>query len=93
MTTYHLYKWSVVSDNNPWHAPEQRTIQLAGFRDDQPKQIVTSSVVKIEGRNITTRSGSVYVLEDISAEYLDWMQENGITYDPNNPIKDLVKKD
>ena len=87
MAQYHLHKWSVQTETNPYIAPEMRSIQLVGFRDNETKRVVTSPVVKIDGKTITTRSGSVYLLQDISTEYLAWMMEQGIPYEVENPIK------
>jgi len=87
-SVYHLHKWAVVSDNNPYRAPEARTISLTGFRDNETHQVITSQIVEIDGKYIRTWSGSIYILDDIDPEYLKWMQDNDIEYDPENPIKD-----
>jgi len=86
--TYHLHKWSVMIGCDPFTAPELRAKRLTGYRDDDPREVITSPIQTIEGRTITTLSGSVYVLEDPDPEYLLWMAENGYQYDPENPIKD-----
>jgi hypothetical protein len=91
MSTYHLYKWSVVpSFEDPFKAPEINPGRLFGFRDEDPKSVRTSPIVSANGREITTRSGSVYILEDIDPEYLAWLEENGYEYNPADPIK--IKK-
>jgi hypothetical protein len=91
MATYHLYRWSVTSfSDNPWHAPEQRQLCLVGFRDQETKRVITSTIKEVNGREITTETGSKYLLEDIDPEYLSWMDAEGLVYDPINPIK--VKK-
>jgi hypothetical protein len=82
---YHLHRWSVVG--SAWVAPEAQTIRLSGFRNQEERKVVTSAVDKIDGRTITTASGSVYILEDIDPDYLNWMVDNNIKYDPDNPIK------
>ena len=84
MSTYHLHRWSVVAD--PYQAPEIQEKRLIGHRDQQPKAIRTGPVVKINGREITTWSGSVYILEDIDPEYRTWLEENNFCYDPENPL-------
>ena len=92
MATYRLHKWSVESARDLWQAPELASIRLVGYRDDETEhRVITSPIVEINGKNITTYSGSVYILEDISPDYLQWMQDNGITFDPDNPIKDKRK--
>jgi len=82
---YHLYRWSVVGDL--WKAPEIRNIRLCGYRNQEERRVVTSSVKETNGRTITTESGSVYILEDIDPDYLAFLRESGIEYDPENPIR------
>ena len=84
---YHLHKWAVVSDNDPYRAPEARSICLTGFRDNEVSQVITSEVVEINGNYIRTWSGSIYILDDVDPEYAAWMKANGIDFDPENPIK------
>ena len=88
MATYRLRKWSVVDDNNdPFRAPELRSVALKGYRDDETEHhVVTSPIVKVEGRKITTRN-NVYFLEDIDPEYLQWMKDNNVPYDVVVPIR------
>lgn len=87
MAEYHLHKWAVVMDGDSFTAPELIQKRLTGVRCDDDREIVTSTIVSVEGRRVTTYSGSVYNLEDVSPEFLSWMQENGIEFDPENPIK------
>lgn len=89
--TYHLHKWAVMMYGDTYTAPEAHSPCLTGFRDDETKQIVTSTIVSVQGREVTTYSGSTYILEDISSEYLRWLDENGYDLDPDNPIK-LIKR-
>ncbi len=86
MATYHLHRWSVGELTSPYAAPEARLICLYGFRDQEEKSVRTSAVVEVKGREIHTEN-SIYILEDPSPEYLSWMQENHIEYDPENPIR------
>jgi hypothetical protein len=81
----HLNNWSVRSDPAPYTAPELRRIYLAGDVDGKPR--TTSRVASVKGCVVTTRSGSIYLLKDPAPAYLAWMAENGIEFDPNNPIK------
>lgn len=84
---YHLYKWKITSKyNNPWLAPEANPICLIGFRDDENFPVKTTPIVSANGREITTYSGSVYILEDIDHDYLMWCNNNNIVYDYFNPI-------
>jgi uncharacterized protein CbrC (UPF0167 family) len=87
MAEYHLHRWSVCSTGDPFQAPELHPKRLAGLRCEDDREIVTSSIVSIDGRRVTTYSGSVYILEEIDPEFLSWMQENNMEYDPENPIK------
>lgn len=91
MATYHLYKWSVSLNPSPYIAPEANFPRLAGWRVEDDIQVLTSRIVKAEGRNVTTSSGSVYILEEIDPEYLKWMRKFGYTYNPINPIDEQVK--
>lgn len=87
MTTYHLYRWAIVRlYDDPYRAPEINPNCLTGFRDDSPRRIRSTPITEINGREITTESGSVYILEDIDTTYREWLWENDIPYDPENPI-------
>ena len=83
---YHLHKWSVQEDNDPYLAPEVNSKRLVGYRNDEDRQVITGPIVAVDGNHITTYSGSVYVLQDIDPEYLTWMTDNGYAYDPEHPI-------
>ena len=99
-STYNITNWSTIrSDDDPYLPPECNGLALYGlcpeFADeDNPEGnfIRTSPIVKIEGRKITTKSGSIYILGKEDPEWLAWMQANYIAYDPQNPIRDLRKK-
>ena len=90
-----LRNWCIVEGHDPYTAPECQPKKLAGnvynhseFLDGT--WIVTSRVVNVEARTITTRSGSVYLLEgDPNPDYVKWCQENKLSYKKlysNNPI-------
>lgn len=88
---YHLYRWSVqYRELSPYQAPELMRAVLVGFRDTQADMIRTSSLMEAKGREITTYSGSVYVLQDMDTDFRDWLADNGFQYDPDDPIK--IKK-
>ncbi len=93
MSTYKLHHWSVQIKPNPYAAPQTAgmDIRLVGYRDDESRAVITSPVMKVEGKTITTRSGSVYLLQDIDPAYEAWMKSVGIAYDPENPIKVVDK--
>lgn len=84
MAVYSLRRWSVVRD--PYKAPEVSATRLAGLRDDA-KHVTTSIIKKVNGREITTQSGSVYILEDIDPDYLKYLNDTGEHYNPENPIR------
>lgn len=86
MTTYYLHRWSVVG-GDPYRPPEENVIRLSGFRDQDERKINTSVIVGVNGREVTTYSGSVYILEDIDPDYLNFLNDTGKIYDPINPIK------
>jgi hypothetical protein len=92
MATYHLYRWRVVEKfDNPYLAPELNPKALEGYRDEDNKYVRTSPIAKVNGKEITTESGSVYILEDIDTDYREWLAEQeGLEFDPDNPI--LIKK-
>lgn len=84
---HHLYRWAVVAYyDDPYRAPEINPKCLAGYRDQDPRRIRTSPIKEINGKEITTESGSVYILEDMSQEYREWLEANNIDWDPENPI-------
>lgn len=87
MATYHLYRWSVQFIQDPYQAPEQAQSVLIGFRDQDTKRVRTSNIVAVNGREVTTYSGSVYILEDVDPEYQKWLDDQGIEIDQENPIK------
>lgn len=85
---YNLYKWRVVPlYNNACLAPEANSACLSGYRDGETFPIKTSPIKEVNGRQITTLSGSVYILEDIDVDYLSWCIDNNIDYNYDNPIK------
>lgn len=86
MTTYHLHRWSVRDMSSPYQAPELNYTCLSGFRDQKEQRIRTSRIVSVHGREVQTEN-SIYILEDIDPEYLQWMHDNGLQYDYDNPIK------
>ena len=84
---YYLYHWSIVQLGSPYTAPELKRLHLTGVRNNEDFAVTTSAIVKAEGKKITTETGSVYMLEDIDNDYLEWMNAEGIVYDSDNPIK------
>lgn len=93
MATYHLHRWSVTElYDNPYLAPEANPKCLIGFRSPDNKRVRTSPVKEINGMHITTETGSVYILEDMDPDFRHWMEEEGIEWDPEHPLKMKRKK-
>jgi hypothetical protein len=75
-----LHNWKVVSEKgSPYRAPETLGIQLKGdvyghkaFNDGD--HIRTSAIVSVEGRVISTRSGSLYLLGRIDPLYRKFLK-------------------
>lgn len=87
MSGIRLHRWSVTgSSDNPFAAPEQNLPCLVGIRDSDGKYVRTSPIAKAEGKEITTKSGTLYILEDMDPDFRLWLEEQGIAYDPENPI-------
>jgi hypothetical protein len=83
----------VLPVDDPYLAPECKYAKaLLGFRDDEKEQVRTSAIVQVNGRSITTYSGSTYILEEIDPDYLIWMERHGYAYNPECPIADKRKK-
>lgn len=92
---YKLENWSVQT-TNPYLPLEASKAYLAGDVYGHPKypdghRILTSRPIKVDGRVITTYSGSVYELGEPDPKYLEWMNKNGRVYNPEQPIKILTE--
>lgn len=85
-----LENWSVVT-RDPYSPPEYG-IYLAGSvyghatRPDGQK-ITTSRIVEVNGRKVTTASGSIYEVGEVNPEYAKYLLEQGKPINPDNPIK------
>lgn len=71
-----IENWSVVSSpsNTPYTAPECRKSCLHGNVYNHPKfedgfEVTTSDIKKVSGRVVSTRSGSLYYLGNVSEDY------------------------
>lgn len=87
-----IHNWAVVSDADPYKAPEQIRSHLNGtveghHRIPDGESVTTSAIEKTEGRLVTTSSGSIYVLGEPAKEYLKWLSDNGMQMDEENPVK------
>ena len=89
-----LKNW-IVSVPSPYVPPENRGaptvkgVLQENYRDFKIGDCITSSaIVKIEGRKLTTQSGSVYVLDgDPHPNYLKFCKDNLIVVDLDDPLK------
>ena len=91
-----LHNWSIVNvDPSGYSAPEQCTRVLRGkvsghHRYREMKTILTSAICKVNGRTITTLTGSVYELVgDPEPGYVEYLESIGRTYDTENPIREI----
>ncbi len=82
---YHLENWSVIQE--PYDAPELGIKYLRGTRVEDDWFCRTSSIVKVEGRRVTTRSGSIYILGTPDPDYAAYCVSIGKEIDPECPIK------
>jgi hypothetical protein len=88
-----LREWGIKGSNNPYLPPESQTRHLFGEVYGHPRiedghHVLTSPIVKVEGRKVTTKSGNVYELGAASSDYMEWCVNND-THLPvgDNPIK------
>ena len=85
-----LENWSVVT-RNPYMAPEVSRPHLAGIahghrRRPEPHSVVTSRIVEVSGRIITTWSGTKYRLGKIDPEYRKALRNIAPNWDWRKPI-------
>lgn len=87
MATYKLTNWSTTKNEHPWYPPECMALRLMGMRDDG-HSVVTSPIVKVRGRRITTESGSVYILTgDPDPRFVAYCESIGKPLNLKRPIK------
>lgn len=88
-----IRNWSIISnDDNPYLAPELRSISLRGdvynsgkFKDGC--SITTSPVVSANGRTVETEGGSKYRLGAIDKSYRKFLKKIRPNWDWRNPVK------
>lgn len=90
--TARLECWAVYAPDNGYTAPECRPPCLRGIvtghpRKDDGTKIVTSRIVSSTGRTATTASGTTYELGAPDPEWIAWMVEHGIPFNPDSPIR------
>jgi hypothetical protein len=97
--TITLQNWSCFStgSNDPYLAPELATLRICGEAYGHPKSqdgqyVRTSSVVQVDGREVITRSGSVYRLGKINPLYRKWLKKYRPNWNSKQPIT-VLKED
>jgi len=90
--TARLECWALCSTGDGYTAPEVfgrclRGVVTGHHRKDDGERVVTSRVVSAEGRTATTASGTTYELGEPDPEWLAWMVEHGIAFNPDSPIR------
>lgn len=88
---YVLKNWAVRAKANPYMAPEAHATILEGEVYHHPKlkdgeQITTSPIISTMD-NIVETVNSFYELKEPCVTYQAWCESEGITIDPDNPIK------
>lgn len=92
MTPVHLDNWAVNTDQYR----QSGSIWLSGDASGHPmhedgKRVATNYIASVDGRLITTKSGTVYRLGRIRRSYRKWLKDNGIPYDSKQPV--LIRGD
>ena len=91
-----IENWVIVSENSPYTPPEQIRRMVKGevfghHRFPDGARVHTSCIQKVDGTQVTTRSGSVYTLGTPAAYYVDWCRRNGCHVPtPEEPIRNFV---
>lgn len=86
MTTGKIEQWSTY--RGPFDAPELQP-QVQGVLDGC--HVLTSRLVRTEGRVIFTETGSQYELGEPDPLFVEWLASNDYQFDPDNPIKVVMK--
>lgn len=92
MKTAKLENWSVIHDGGVYAAPELHALTLTGTVFGHPvkadgKVVITSPVEVVLGRTVKTSSGTVYELGDAATEYVTWLRDQALPFDPDEPIR------
>jgi len=93
-----IIDWSVVGRRTPYMAPECMTSHLQGNVYNHPSPdvsngdfVTTSNMVDSSGVVVTTSSGTKYILGTVNDDYLKYIKDSGLKFDPLNPVKGKVK--
>ncbi len=88
-----LENWHTERTGDQYTAPELSHLTIVGNvkgHKSLPDGVLiqTSAIIDADGRNIRTEN-SKYYLGVPSQKWLDWMKDNGIEFDIENPIKKM----
>ncbi len=99
MSTVQITFWSIVSHpDDAYIAPERRPRHLQGQVRNYPgvrdgHTIRSSTIASSQGRVATTESGRIYELVGApDPGYLAHLDEQGLAYDDNEPLRPAAKK-
>jgi hypothetical protein len=83
-TLWVIEDWSTTTrddlDIRPFLAPECRTVSIQGRCPNRPgfeHAILTSPIVRVEGRRVFTQTGSRYVLGKPAKSFVEFCRANG----------------
>ena len=88
-----IEQWGLGSDEDDvYRAPETRRHCLRGViyghhRKPDGSSVQTSPVVSVNGREVTTKSGTIYLLGEPHPDYVEYLRGIGRSIDPEQPIK------
>ena len=92
MSIVRIECWSIIDySNDPFLAPEANGIclrgQVYGHPDKPDEKFVKTSMVKeVQGNKVFTLN-SIYELGEPDPDFIKWMEMEGLSFDPENPIK------
>ena len=80
MAVVRLEKWSTKVAVDPYQAPELAVMRLHGEVYGHPyhsdgMEVTTSAIIEVNGKEITTASGTVYLLGEVDPDFEKWYNE------------------
>lgn len=90
-----LEEWAVVTTSDEFTPPEMQSISLNGkvyghprFQDGEI--VTTSSIHNVKGKRVATQN-TIYELGEPCKDWLKWMEEAGIKFNPEAPFGERFK--